>query len=196
MPHEVDLRTLRETLDKRDEKTIATKELLEMAEFALKNNFFEYDNKTKQQIFGTAIGTKFAPPYAYIFMSDLDIKFLEGQHLQPLVWLQYIDDIFFIWTHSEESLKKSLEKPDDFSQYIKFTYEYSAKNIPFLDLKLGSKDGKISTDLHVKSTDLHQYLHFHQRIRTILNVPYFLAKIYALVDCVLTRVTLSETKRK
>ena len=65
-----------------------------------------------------------------------------------------------IWTHGEESLKKFLEELNDFNQYIKFTYEYSAKNIPFLDLKVGLKDGKITTDLHVKPTDRHKYLHF------------------------------------
>ena len=70
-------------------------------------------------------------------MSDLETKFLEGQHLQPFVWLRYINDVFLIWTHSEESLKKFLEELNDFNQYIKFTYEYSAKNIPFLDLKKG-----------------------------------------------------------
>ena len=94
VPHEVSLRELREALDKRDEKIIPTENLLKMAEFVLKNNYFEFGNKIKQQISGTAIRTKFAPPYACIFMSDLETKFLEGQHLQPLVWLRYIDDIF------------------------------------------------------------------------------------------------------
>ena len=160
IPHEVGLRALREALNKRDEETIPTEELLKMAEFVLKNNYFEFGNKIKQQISGTAIGTKFAPPYACIFMSDLETKFLESQHLQPLVWLRYIDDIFFIWTHGEESLKKFLDELNVFNQYIKFTYEYSVENIPFLDLKVGLKDRKIATDLHVKPTDRHQYLHF------------------------------------
>ena len=106
IPHEVGLRALREALDKRDKKTIPTEELLTMAEFMLKNNYFEFGTKTKQQISGTAIRTKFAPLYPCIFMSDLETKFLESQHLQHLVWLRYIDYIFFIWTYGEESLKK------------------------------------------------------------------------------------------
>ena len=65
-----------------------------------------------------------------------------------------------IWTHGEESLKTFLEELNDFNQFIKFTYEYSAKNIPFLDLKVGLKDEKITTELHVKPTDHHQYFHF------------------------------------
>ena len=106
IPHEVGLRALREGLDKRDKKTIPTEELLTMAEFMLKNNYFEFGTKTKQQISGTAIRTKFAPPYPCIFMSDLETKFLGSQHLQHLVWLRYIDYIFFIWAYGEESLKK------------------------------------------------------------------------------------------
>ena len=61
--------------------------------------------------------------------------------------------------HGEESLKKFLDELNGFNQYIKFTYEYSVENIPFLDLKVGLKNGKIATDLHVKPTDRHQYMH-------------------------------------
>ena len=53
IPHEVGLR---EALNKRDEKTIPTEELLKMAEFVLKNNYFEFGNKIKQQISGTKLG--------------------------------------------------------------------------------------------------------------------------------------------
>ena len=75
-----------------------------MAEFVLKNNIFEFDTEVYQQISGTAIGTKFAPPYACIFMDQLETKFLENQNLKPLVWFHYIDVIFFMWTHGEENL--------------------------------------------------------------------------------------------
>ena len=64
-----------------------------MAGFALKTNYFEFGNKIKQQISVTVTGTKFAPPYTCISMNDFETKFLEGQHLQPLVGLRYIDHI-------------------------------------------------------------------------------------------------------
>ena len=47
-------------------------------EFVLKNNYFKFDHKMKQQISGTAIRTKFSPPYASVFVSDLETKFVEG----------------------------------------------------------------------------------------------------------------------
>ena len=58
---------MREALDKRDEKTIPTEELLKMAEFVLKNNYFDFGNKIKQQIYRTAIGTKFSPTICMYF---------------------------------------------------------------------------------------------------------------------------------
>ena len=76
-----------------------------MADFLLNNNFFEFNMKVKRQKSGTAVGTKFAPPYARIFMDAATI-FLTSQYLKSSLWLRYIDDIFFIWT---------LEKKNSFS---------------------------------------------------------------------------------
>ena len=53
-----------------------------MAEFVLKNNFFEFNGKVKKQNSGTASGTKFAPPYACIFMDKVEKEFLKSQELQ------------------------------------------------------------------------------------------------------------------
>ena len=84
--HEVGLKALRGTLDKRDEKTIPTVELLKMGEFVIKNNYFEFRDKIKRQISRAVIGTKIAPLHARIFISDLETKFPECQHLQPFIW--------------------------------------------------------------------------------------------------------------
>ena len=67
---------------------------MKIAEFLLKNNYLELNGSIKQQFFGTAIGTKFAPPYACNFMDKLETNFLKTQTLQHLVWFRYIDDFF------------------------------------------------------------------------------------------------------
>ena len=46
-----------ETLEKRDLQKISTNDLVKMAEFVLKSNFFEF----RQQISGITMGTEFAP---------------------------------------------------------------------------------------------------------------------------------------
>ena len=55
---------------------------------------------------GTAIGTKIVPPYVIIFMDSLEEDMLNNSLLKPLVWWRYIDDIFVMWEHGEEELKK------------------------------------------------------------------------------------------
>ena len=107
-----------------------------------------------------AIEPKFAPPYACIYMDQVEQKFLATQINQPLIWLRYIDDIFFIWTHGEKELEKFMSSFNSFTPNLKFTYESSKKDISFLDLKVSLSKNKLSTDLHIKPTDCHQYLHY------------------------------------
>ena len=45
-----------------------------------KNNYFKFTGKVKKQISGTAIGTKFATPYACIFMEQVETEFLKTQN--------------------------------------------------------------------------------------------------------------------
>ena len=77
-----------------------------------------------------------------------------------MVWFRYIDSILFIWTHGEQELQTFLRSLNEFHTDIKFTYESSKESIAFLDLKVSVKNSKIITDLYVKSTDRHQYLHY------------------------------------
>ena len=61
IPHKTGLKALKNALDKRKQKHISTEKLVHMAEFVLKNNFFEFNGSVKQPVSGTAIGTKCEP---------------------------------------------------------------------------------------------------------------------------------------
>ena len=91
----IGLEALREALNKRKTHKVPTSKLIKMAGFSFKNNYFQFSDKVYQQISGTAISTKFAPPYACIVMNQVESKFLQTQKFQPLLWLRHIDDIFF-----------------------------------------------------------------------------------------------------
>ena len=58
-----------------------------LAEFVLKNNYFEFNSEVYRQISGTAMVTKFSPPYAYFFMDMVETEFLREQ------WIKPFDDI-------------------------------------------------------------------------------------------------------
>ena len=136
---------------------MTTDTLVELADIVLKNNYFQFLDKTFKQKRGTAIGTKFSPPYSILFMADLEKRLLSDIDLKPYIWWRYIDDIFLIWEHGEESLKLFLEKINTIHPTIKFTADWSYSSVNFLDVKVIMKDGKIIADLYVKPTDTHQY---------------------------------------
>ena len=161
IPHNAGLKALTNMLEAREHKAVSTNDLVKMVRFVLENNYFEFNGDVKKQFSGTAIGTKFAPPYACILMDELETKFLQSQSLQPLVWFRYSDDIFFIWTHGKDKLEKFLDDLNRFDNNIKSTHESSKENVTFLDLIVKLSKGRLTTDLHIKDADQHQYLHFN-----------------------------------
>ena len=84
--HQAGLKALKEALEKRDIKKIPTEDLVKMAEFVLNNNISEFNSKAYQQKSGTAIGTKFAPPFACIYKDEIEQKFLQQQSKKLLTW--------------------------------------------------------------------------------------------------------------
>ena len=94
--HDAGLQVLYEKLEEKTDKIILSTGLVEMAESILKNNLFEFETKIIQQISGKAIGTKFVPPYACLFMDKIENDFIDSELVKPWLWLRYKDDIFFI----------------------------------------------------------------------------------------------------
>ena len=132
---------------------------MDLAECVLKNNIFEHNLPFFKQIRGTATGTKMAPPYAIIFMGDLEEQILQDCSFKPLVWWGYIDDTFLLLQHGEENLKEFLDILNRYHPSIKFTSKYSRERIDFLDVEIIKEGNRLLTDVFVKSTDTNQYLH-------------------------------------
>ena len=160
IPHREGLEAIREALDRRENPGVATDTLVGLASLVLENNYFEFNDRFYRQKLGTAIGTKFAPAYANLFMTRLEERLLEASPDKPLVWMRFIDDVFFIWTHGEEKLKSFINHLNSSHETIKFTSEESRDSISFLDVQVSvGEGGVLSTDLFCKPTDTHQYLH-------------------------------------
>ena len=155
IPHNEGLEVLKKQLDNFYEKSIPTEDLVKMAEFVLKNNYFEFNSNVKHQISGTAIGTKFAPPYACIYMDYMENQFLKNEQIQPWIWLTYIDDIFFIWKASEKELDGFLERLNNIHSNLKFTHERSREKINSLNFTIRTNYREFITNLYYKPTDGH-----------------------------------------
>ena len=64
-----------------------------------------------------------------------------------------------MWGHGEEELQKFLETLNCYHPTLKFTAEYSRAKINFLHATVIKNGNQLATDLHIKPTDTHQYLH-------------------------------------
>lgn len=79
MLHHEGLEVLRKQLNAFEDKNIPTVDLFKMAEFILNNNYFEFVLAVKDQISGTAKGTKFAPLSLWITLKKNFFKKEQGQ---------------------------------------------------------------------------------------------------------------------
>ena len=132
--------------------------LMRLLHMVLKMNNFIFNGQNYLQIGGTAIGTKAAPSFAILYMGDFEERYVYPYHLQPLVYVRYIDDIFMIWQHGEKTLQEFVRHLNTRVHTIKFTHETSEEEISFLDVLVIRKENRLITDLYTKPTDTHDYL--------------------------------------
>lgn len=141
-------------------------EILKLLEISLKNNDFEFNGKYYLQILGTAMGKRFAPSLANLYLLEFDEKAANGFPIKPLLFFRYLDDIFFIWPGDVDSLKEFEKYLNNLIPNITITLEYSKTEIPFLDTFIYIQDNTLQSKTYFKPTDTHQLLHtdsFHPR---------------------------------
>ena len=124
--------------------------ITELLEVVLTNSYYDCNGKHYHQVSGTAMGTKLAPSYANLFMTDFEENHVYTYHLQPKLWKRFIDDIFLIWPHSINSLLELIIHLNTIHSTIKFTSDISPTEIAFLDLIIYIKRSKLYTRLHTK----------------------------------------------
>ena len=56
-------------------------------------------------------------------------------------------------------MRKFIDYLNSAHETIKFTYKWSKHEIDFLDVKVLNESGMLETDVFIKPTDSHQYLH-------------------------------------
>ena len=107
------------------------------------------------------MGTKVAPAYANTFMGWFEDRYVYTYHIQPLLWKRFIDDIFVIWSHGEESLEVFINHLNNCMPSIKLEAEISREQVHFLDVTIQlNHNGVITTTLYTKPTDSHNYVNY------------------------------------
>ena len=172
-----------EKLETRNNKYVASSLLKRFILLVLRSNIFRFGNRFYRQIKGTAMGTPMAPNYANLFMDKFERGILDDYYaktgLKPLIWIRYIDDIFFIWTHGADTLQDFINFTQSYStkkqmkSKIKFEINQSTERVHFLDVTIMLVDGAIATTVYSKPTDSHLYLNVHSchPEHVIKNIP-------------------------
>jgi hypothetical protein len=145
-----------------DIKPISVDYLLSILRVILNQGFFQFDDKIYCQNYGITMGApssvKIANITLYKHLDKIQNKFsgIKPQHCYRL-----IDDIFGLWLDTKESLLAWFEHLNNSHNTIKFTIEYSFKEIPFLDTLVYIENDTVKTRLYKKPIDKKQYLHYN-----------------------------------
>ena len=160
IPHEEGLEAVENTL-KGTYRSDFIQAILSLLTLILTLNNFTFNDDNYLQISGCAMGTICAPPYANIFMGKFEEKYLYPLlHSKGRLYLRYIDDIFLIWTGTKNEFDQLMTIINNLHETIKFEYEISETEIPFLDTIIYvDVERKLRTKPYQKPTDRQNFLH-------------------------------------
>lgn len=146
-------------------------EVLKLLEINLTKNDFEFNDEYYLQIKGTAMGKRFAPAYANIFMANWEEEALAKCPKKPLHYLRYLDDIWGIWTGTREEFDQFIDILNTHDPSIKLKYEVNEQSIDFLDTTVYkgpsfALNQRLEVKVFFKKTDTHALLYkssFHPK---------------------------------
>jgi hypothetical protein len=158
------LATIRQIFIKYPDPLRPDQHLLKLLEITLKNNDFTFNNKYYLQTCGIAMGKKYAPSLANIYLIYFDSILAQGlDNITPIFPLRFLDDVFFLWDDTVEHLKSFETKLNKIIPGITITLNWHKNHIDFLDTTIFKCHLTTHTILHsrlyFKPTDSHQLLH-------------------------------------
>ena len=128
-----------------------------------KNCHFTFNGRIYQQTDGVAMGSRFGPLFANIFMSFHGKSWLHNSPsaFKPLLYRRYVDDCFVLFK-SFDLVPLFLNYPNHQHPNISFTSKLEKDSkLPFLDIEISRSNGKFSTSVYRKPTFTGLFTHFH-----------------------------------
>ncbi|KAJ8919254.1 hypothetical protein NQ315_003837, partial [Exocentrus adspersus] len=108
---------------------------MELLTLCIKTTYFQLENDFYQQDFGMAMGSSLSPIKSNIFMEYFGETYVKNYTNKPKIWWRYVDDVFSVWPHGQDSLTQFLNFLNNIEPTIKFTLELEENNkLPFLDV--------------------------------------------------------------
>lgn len=136
------------------------------------------NNHVYQQVFGMPMGNPLSPTIADIILDNLldsAIEILKTKNINIKFIVKYVDDFLAIVKSNEvEEILKTLNSYHD---KLQFTVEQEEdRSIPYLDMKIYSKNNEIITNWYCKPTASGRIINYHstqphnQKINTAYNL--------------------------
>ena len=165
------LESIREVFQEFPDLSRANEAILSLMETTLKNNDFEFNGQFCLQVCGIAMGRKYSPTAANIYLREFDHKAMREFEIKPHLYSRFLDDIFAVWPNTRQQLTAYQDYLNSLIPGIKVTFEIREQIISFLDTqvyKTFNEEGKcvLKTKVFFKPTDTHQLLHrssFHPK---------------------------------
>uniref|UniRef100_A0A8C5PB27 Reverse transcriptase domain-containing protein n=1 Tax=Leptobrachium leishanense TaxID=445787 RepID=A0A8C5PB27_9ANUR len=135
--------------------------IIEGINLILKNNYFWYGGDFYLQINGTAMGTRFAPSYANLFMAHWESSVVwTGHDWGPnlVLYRRYIDDVLIIWQGERQELESFISHLNNNELGIKLDSNISPTQVNFLDLTIYVEDSEIKTRTFFKAVQTNNYI--------------------------------------
>ncbi|KAL2076761.1 hypothetical protein ACEWY4_027643 [Coilia grayii] len=140
--------------------------ILELLELNLTHNDFEFNDDYYLQIRGTAMGKKFAPAYANIYMAEWEESVFPKCKKTPTHYYRFLDDIWGTWPYTEKEFKEFILTLNSHHPWIKVKYTLDRCSVDFLDTTTFKgpnfpTKGTLDVRVYFKETDTHALLHKH-----------------------------------
>lgn len=131
--------------------------ILEGIKFILKHNVFDFNNQLNIQTKETAMGTRFAPSLANLYMGQYEDLFIINQHQwrdKIIIYKRNIDDLLFVWDGTEPDFEAFKGHLNTNNWGLTLSGKINANNINYLYITLSSKGEKVITKCFFQESGL------------------------------------------
>ncbi|XP_043943254.1 uncharacterized protein LOC122815075 [Protopterus annectens] len=140
-----------------------TNYIIQLLEFCLTHNCFEFEGEFFLQKEGTAMGAPFAPSYAILFMAYFENSFIYTNNFyrtKVVIYRRYIDDLLFLCKGDPLDFDTFISEIKGNPYGLDFTYIKGGKKIQYLDVEfyVGSNN-RIQYRPFYKETAADNFLH-------------------------------------
>ena len=165
------IKAVKTLMDRHPDPSRPDQFILQLLNNSLTRNDFEFNGQHYLQVKGTAMGKRFAPAYANIYMATWEETVLPNCTKLPTHYYRYLDDIWGVWTHGEDDFRDFVLTLNSHHPSITVKPLTSRTTMDFLDVTTFkgpdfNTTGILDTRVFFKPTDSHALLHhssFHPK---------------------------------